>query len=103
MTASLSGVGTANAGHIRPKSEVQPNLRFFFIYLAKSLEISRFRNKHNRLVLPCFKGLTSPFFAFDHMFDHLRRFLHLSQIYLLFIYKNVRCNIVTSHKVELLF
>ena len=28
----------------------------FFYYLAKSLEISRFRNKHNGLVLPCFEG-----------------------------------------------
>ena len=28
----------------------------FFYFLANSLEISRFRNKHNGLVLPCFKG-----------------------------------------------
>ena len=31
-------------------------LRFFFIYLANPREISRFLSKHNRLVLPCFKG-----------------------------------------------
>ena len=28
----------------------------FFCFLAKSLEISRFRNKHNGLVLPYFEG-----------------------------------------------
>ncbi len=28
----------------------------FFYFLAKSLEISHFRNKHNGLVLPCFEG-----------------------------------------------
>ena len=28
----------------------------FFYFLAKSLEISRFRNKHDGLVLPCFEG-----------------------------------------------
>ena len=28
----------------------------FFYFLAKSLEISRFRDKYNGLVLPCFEG-----------------------------------------------
>ena len=42
----------------------------FFYFLANSCEISRFHDMTNGLVLPCFKGLTSPFFAFDHMFDH---------------------------------
>ena len=28
----------------------------FFYFLAKSLEISRFRDIHNGLVLPCFEG-----------------------------------------------
>ena len=28
----------------------------FFCFLANSLEISRFRDKHNGLVLPCFEG-----------------------------------------------
>ena len=28
----------------------------FFYFLAKSLEISRFRNKHNGIVLPYFEG-----------------------------------------------
>ena len=28
----------------------------FFYFLTKSLEISRFRDKHNGLVLPCFRG-----------------------------------------------
>ena len=46
----------------------------FFYFLAKSLEISRFRNIINGLVLPYFEGWTSPFFALDHMFDHLRKF-----------------------------
>ena len=28
----------------------------FFYFLANTREISRFRNKHNGLVLPCFEG-----------------------------------------------
>ena len=28
----------------------------FFCFLANPREISRFRNKHNGLVLPCFEG-----------------------------------------------
>ena len=28
----------------------------FFYFLANPREISRFRNKHNGLVLPCFEG-----------------------------------------------
>ena len=28
----------------------------FFYFLANPREISRFRNKYNRLVLPCFEG-----------------------------------------------
>ena len=56
------------------KTRVHNEPSFFFYFLAKSLEISRFRDKHNGLVLPCFRGWTSPFFVLDHMFDHLRRF-----------------------------
>ena len=33
----------------------------FFYSIAKSLETPCFHNKHNWLVLPCSKGLTSPF------------------------------------------
>ena len=62
----------------------------FFYFLAKSLEISCFRDIINGLVLPCFEGGTSPFFAFDHMFDHLRRFFpclwDIFQLSLLFFY-----------------
>ena len=44
----------------------------FFCFLVNPREISRFCDIHNGLVLPFFRGWTSPFFAFDHMFDHLR-------------------------------
>ena len=46
----------------------------FFYFLANPREISRFRDIHNGLVFPCFEGWTSPFFALDHMFDHLASF-----------------------------
>ena len=37
-------------------SEVHNEPPIFFYFLAKSLEISRFRDKHNGLVLPYFEG-----------------------------------------------
>ena len=94
--------GSANSAALRPRSAVRevlfatrraytPSLTqcstqtkiggsveppIFFYFLANPREFSIFHNIINGLVLPCFEGPASTFFAFDHMFDHLRRFLH---------------------------
>ena len=47
----------------------------FFYFLAKSLEILRFRDNDHRHILPCLPGRMCLFFRYDHMFDHLWRFL----------------------------
>ena len=38
------------------KTRVHNEPSFFFYFLANPREISRFRDKHNGLVLPCFEG-----------------------------------------------
>ena len=42
----------------------------FFYFLAKSLEISRFRNNDYRHILPCLPGRMCLFLGNDDMLDH---------------------------------
>ena len=42
----------------------------FFYFLAKSLEISRFRDNDYRHILPFLSGRMCLFFRYDHMLDH---------------------------------
>ena len=42
----------------------------FFYFLAKSLEISRFRDNDYRHILPCLPGRMCLFFGNDDMLDH---------------------------------
>ena len=50
----------------------------FFYFLANPREISRFRDIDYRHILPLLSGRMCLFFRYDHMFDHLRKFLHFS-------------------------
>ena len=60
--------------HSHQKTEtcwVSQLLRFFFIYLAKSLEISRFCDIDYRHILPYLPGRMCLFFSNDDMLDHI--------------------------------
>ena len=76
LVARYLGVVEAASSSLVTQTKIGGSIEppIFFYFLAKPLEISRFRNIKNGIVLPCFRGRTIPFFAFDHMFDHLQRF-----------------------------
>ena len=52
------------------KTRVHNEPSFFFYFLAKSLEISRFRDNDYRHILPCLPGRMCLLFRYDHMLDH---------------------------------
>ena len=83
LVARYLGVVEAASSSLvtQTKTRVHNEPSFFFCFLANPREISRFRNITNGLVIPCSEGWTSPFFTFDHMFDHLGRFLHYFLLY----------------------
>ena len=58
LVARYLGVVEAASSSLvtQTKTRVHNEPSFFFYFLAKSLEISRFRDKHNGLILPCFEG-----------------------------------------------
>ena len=58
LVARYLGVVEAASSSLvtQTKTRVHNEPSFFFYFLAKSLEISRFRNIKNRLVLPFLEG-----------------------------------------------
>ena len=58
LVARYLGVVEAASSSLvtQTKTRVHNEPSFFFYFLAKSLEISRFRDIYNGLVLPCFEG-----------------------------------------------
>ncbi len=58
LVARYLGVVEAASSSLvtQTKNRESHDSRFFFYFLAKSLEISSFRDIHNGLVLPCFEG-----------------------------------------------
>ena len=58
LVARYLGVVEAASSSLvtQTSSEVHNEPSFFFYFIAKSLEISRFRDKYNGLVLPYFQG-----------------------------------------------
>ena len=58
LVARYLGVVEAASSSLvtQTKTRVHNEPSFFFYFLANPREISRFRNKHNELVLPCFRG-----------------------------------------------
>ena len=58
FSAFLFGVVEAASSSLVTQTKIGGSTEppIFFYFLAKSLEISRFRNKHNGLVLPYFEG-----------------------------------------------
>ena len=58
LVARYLGVVEAASSSLvtQTKTRVHNEPSFFFYFLAKSLEISRFRTIINGLVLPCFEG-----------------------------------------------
>ena len=52
------------------KTRVHNEPSFFFYFLAKSLEISCFRDIDYRHILPCLSGRMYLFFVNDDMLDH---------------------------------
>ena len=58
LVARYLGVVEAASSSLVTQTKIGGSIEppIFFYFLAKSLEISRFRDKHNGLVLPCFEG-----------------------------------------------
>ena len=58
LVARYLGVVEAASSSLVTQTKIGGSIEppIFFYFLAKSLEISCFRNKHNGLVLPCFEG-----------------------------------------------
>ena len=52
------------------KTRVHNEPSFFFYFLSKSLEISRFRDIDYRHILPCLSGRMCLLFGNDDMLDH---------------------------------
>ena len=50
----VEAVGSNPATQTKTRVHNEPS--FFFYFLSISLEISRFHDNHNGLVLPCFEG-----------------------------------------------
>ena len=73
LVARYLGVVEAASSSLvtQTKTRVHNEPSFFFYFLAKSLEISRFRNNKYRHILPCLSGRMCLFLSNDHMFDHI--------------------------------
>ena len=58
LVARYLGVVEAASSSLVTQTKIGGSIEppIFFYFLANSREISCFRNKYNRLVLPCFEG-----------------------------------------------
>ena len=58
LVARYLGVVEAASSSLVTQTKIGGSIEppIFFCFLAKSLEFSRFRDIHNGLVLPCFRG-----------------------------------------------
>ena len=58
LVARYLGVVEAASSSLVTQTKIGGSIEppIFFYFLAKSLDISRFRNKHNGLALPYFEG-----------------------------------------------
>ena len=72
LVARYLGVVEAASSSLvtQTKTRVHNEPSFFFCFLAKSLEISHFRDNDYRHILPCLPGGMCLFFGNDDMLDH---------------------------------
>ena len=72
LVARYLGVVEAASSSLvtQTKTRVHNEPSFFFYFLAKSLEISRFRDNDYRHILPFLSGRMCLFFCNDDMLDH---------------------------------
>ena len=72
LVARYLGVVEAASSSLvtQTKTRVHNEPSFFFCFLAKSLEISRFHDNNYRHTLPFLSGRMCLFFGNDHMLDH---------------------------------
>ena len=72
LVARYLGVVEAASSSLVTQTKIGGSIEppIFFYFLAKSLEISRFRDNDYRHILPCLPGRMCLFFRNDDMLDH---------------------------------
>ena len=72
MVARYLGVVEAASSSLVTQTKIGGSTEppIFFYFLAKSLEISRFRDNKYRHILPFLSGRMCLLFRYDHMLDH---------------------------------
>ena len=72
LVARYLGVVEAASSSLVTQTKIGGSIEppIFFYFLAKSLEISRFRDNDYRHILPCLPGRVCLLFGNDDMLDH---------------------------------